>query len=287
MKSKIHQYFVDSSTNIEKFKINKQNESKINDLLADSLQTYLNQRYGMHTTLKMMLDFLKANFSEKVDSLADLNFKLAKINKPRITFILKNLLNYSYRSHYSRPPSAFQIHLIELRLQFPNFIQDFTRLGFNMIYVDEWSISTDNLSQKTWVKKGSYVPLIRPTDQNINWIAAHIMANKYAFLLKKSKTNSSHIITFFNMLDEMLRDTFNDFYSLYTIFVLDNAKVHVSKKCRKYFKSKKLSVLTLPPYTPEYNKVEHTFNLLKIQLKKASLYNSRLEHVVARIVTNL
>lgn len=172
-------------------------------------------------------------------------------------------------------------------MAFPQTIENLIALGFNIIYVDECTIATDNLSTKTWVKKGSYVPLVRPTDKSINTIAAYIMKGKYAFMLKRGSTTSEHISIFFDKLHELLWDSFDERYALYTVFVLDNAKVHMSSMTKAYFKRKAISVLTLPPYTPEYNKWEGVFNILKMSLKKQNLYMKRLEHVVVDVISSL
>jgi len=73
----------------------------------------------------------------------------------------------------------------------------------------------------------------------------------------------------------------------HTLFILDNARVHVSNKARNYFRSKGIPVLTLPPYTPEFNKVEGTFNILKHALKKQNLYKKKLEYVIAETIKKL
>ena len=106
-------------------------------------------------------------------------------------------------------------------------------------------------------------------------------------MLKKGSTKTQHIIMFFEKLHTMLCDTFSSDYIKYTVFVLDNARVHVSSKAKAFCKEKQFAVMTLPPYTPEYNKVEGTFNLLKTHIKKQNLYNKRIEHVVVDVINKL
>ena len=209
------------------------------------------------------------------------------INRKRISKILKDDLKYSYKSHFSRPPAAFDHELIKFRPEFTKTIDRLYELGFNLIYVDECSVSTDNLSTKTWVQKNSFVPLIRPSNQRLNIIAAYIQKGKYAFMLKKGTTKTQHVIMFFEKLHAMLCDTYCDDYIKHTVFILDNARVHVSVKAKAYFKENQFAVMTLPPYTPECNKVEGTFNLLKTHIKKQNLYDRRIEHVVVDVINNL
>ena len=81
-------------------------------------------------------------------------------------------------------------------------------LGFGTIYVDEAAFSPQNISTYTWQKRGETVKLIRPTERGINVIAAWICKRKFAFMLKKGRTTSDHIIRFFELLDERLKALF-------------------------------------------------------------------------------
>ena len=91
-------------------------------------------------------------------------------------------------------------------------------------------------------------------------IAAMILPHKYAFMLKNGSSKSEHIIFFFELLDSKLCDWFGEEYIRSTIIVFDNASIHMSDRTRSYLKYKKLSVLTLPPYTPEQNNVEQVLS---------------------------
>lgn len=204
LKTRVRQYLGDDLSKVEAFNSKNENSEKVNLLLSNQLQAYLNNRYGLHTTLKMMIDYLKSYFAEIVDNYREIGFNLNMINRPRITKLLKDHMAYSYKTHYIRPPAAFSLKLMENRMAFPQTIENLIALGFNIIYVDECTIATDNLSTKTWVKKGSYVPLVRPTDKSINTIAAYIMKGKYAFMLKRGSTTSEHISIFFDKLHELL-----------------------------------------------------------------------------------
>ena len=113
------------------------------------------------------------------------------------------------------------------------------------------------------------------------------MPAKYAFMLKKGSTKAEHVMYFFDLLHDKLVSWFGDEYITHTVFVFDNAAVHVSAKSKAYFKDKQLSVLTIPSYTPELNYVEEVFRLLKSKLKLKPMYKKRLEYLVAEAITNL
>ena len=98
-------------------------------------------------------------------------------------------------------------------------------------------------------------------------------------MLKSGPTKSEHIIFFFELLHLKLCDWFGEEYINSTIVVFDNASVHVSERCKAYLKWKKLSVLTLPSYTPEQNNVEQVFKRLKKDLSKCDMSKKRLEYI--------
>jgi len=263
---------------------NKESNEKI---IAAALKTYLNTRAGMYTTVRMMKDYLKTYFEDKVDSYADTGFQLNMINIARLTKILKVKMDYSYKKSFIRPPQSFDLRYIEHRALFPGTTDRLDSLGYNFIYIDEASIATDNLSTRSWQMKKESHPLVRPSGERLNVIAAYVLKGKYAFMLKKGSTTSEHIAYFIDMLHEVLTRTFGEDYLKHSVFIMDNAKIHVSNVSKKHFREKGYPILTLPPYTPEYNKVENTFNLLKMILKKKNLYRKKLEYVVAHSILEL
>jgi transposase len=68
---------------------------------------------------------------------------------------------------------------------------------------------------------------------------------------------------------------------------MDNACVHTSSKVVDYFACKGLAVLTLPPYSPEFNPIERVFHNVKKVLKYRSTYERRFEHVLAEVIQEL
>ena len=142
------------------------------------------------------------------------------------------------------------------------------------------------MSTLTWIKKEEKGVVYRPASR-INVIGAYIMKGKYAFMLKKGSTSSDHILYYFKLIDQLLSDWFGSEYKSSTVFVLDNAAVHVSDYAKKYYERMDFSVLTLPPYTPEYNKIEKVFAQLKHRLTLKILHNKHLEYIVAQTIREL
>ena len=152
--------------------------------------------------------------------------------------------------------------------------------------MDEASVCPQNVTLYSWWHKYRPHSIIRPSTR-INMVAAMILPHKYAFMLKTGATKSEHMIFFFELLHSKLCDWFGEEYISSTVVVLDNASVHVSDRWKAYLKWKRLSVLALPPYTPEQNHVEQAFKRLKTDLSKWDFSKKRLECIVCEAIMKM
>ena len=253
--------------------------------LAEVLEAYLCSRKGRYTNLKMMIDHLKDHFKDTARS-GEFGFTSNFINRARVTKILKERLQYTWRKNCHRDSKAENPRLVAMRKVFPKLLEKLANLGYNIVYVDESAISPTKISTWCWQKKAELAPLLRDTYTRINVIAAHVFKGKYALMLKKGPTRSEHVIRFIELLDQRMKELFGEEYRQHTILVLDNAKVHTSSETRGYLRQKGLATLMLPAYSPELNKAEHIFQSLKSKLRKECLYGSQIEHLVARVISN-
>ena len=57
---------------------------------------------------------------------------------------------------------------------------------------------------------------------------------------------------------------------------MDNARIHKTDKIIKLIKENEWVVFTFPPYSPELNKIEHTFGVLKIMIALQNLMQKNL-----------
>ena len=232
-----------------------------------------------------MRTHLLSAFKQRLDDQSEPNFKLSTISPFNIRRILRWYLDFTWRKWKQRAPKSIG-NFTEKRKLFANLIKRLEELGYNIIYVDEASVWPQNVTLYSWWHKYKPHPIIRPSTR-INLIAAMILSHKYAFMLKSGPTKSEHIIFFFELLHLKLCDWFGEEYINSTIVVFDNASVHVSERCKAYLKWKKLSVLTLPSYTPEQNNVEQVFKRLKTDLSKCDMSKKRLEYIVTETIMNM
>ena len=239
----------------------------------------------MNITTRMMRDHLKEVFKERLFDNSEKNFKLSTISLFSIRRILRVYLDYTWRKWKQRAPK-WTGDYSNMRELFANLIKKLESKGFNMIYVDEASVCPQNITLYSWWHKHKSNPIIRPSTR-INMIAAMILPHKYAFMLKTGSTKSEYMILFFDLFHAKLWDWFGEEYIKSTVIVFDNASVHVSDRCKSYLKWKKLSVFTLPPYTPEQNYVEQVFKRLKTDLSKQDFSKKRLEYIVSETIMNM
>lgn len=52
------------------------------------------------------------------------------------------------------------------------------------------------------------------------------------------------------------------------ILIIDNASIHKTKKVREYCKNHNIKLVYLPPYSPEYNKIEFLWKRLKNMFRR-------------------
>ena len=68
---------------------------------------------------------------------------------------------------------------------------------------------------------------------------------------------------------------------------MDNARIHRTDKIVKMIKEHKLVVFTIPPYSPELNKIENTFGRLKNRISFQNLNSKDFKHVIVEEIRKL
>ena len=61
---------------------------------------------------------------------------------------------------------------------------------------------------------------------------------------------------------------------------MDNARIHKTDKIIKLVKENKLIVFTFPPYSPQLNKIEHTFGTLKNKISFQNLNIKEFKNII-------
>ena len=90
----------------------------------------------------------------------------------------------------------------------------------------------------------------------------------------KSETSNEESISYFikQLLYQFKLTMSKSQLELRTVIILmDNARIHRTDKIVKMIKEHKLVVFTIPPYSPELNKIENTFGRLKNRISFQNL----------------
>lgn len=101
--------------------------------------------------------------------------------------------------------------------------------------------------------------------------------NRGDFFWKSTERgNSQTFIQFLQQLRANVRKTL--------IIIVDNATLHKSKKVKKFLeKNSDVTLLYLPPYSPEYNPVEIVWRILKQYVVGARQIDGGIGEVISRI----
>ena len=68
---------------------------------------------------------------------------------------------------------------------------------------------------------------------------------------------------------------------------MDNARIHKTDKIIKLIKENEWVVFTFPPYSPELNKIEHTFGVLKNKIAFQNLNSKEFKHIIVEEIKKL
>ena len=234
---------------------------------------------GRWINTKIILDFIQTANKEEDSKI----FKYSEVRRWLIDY-----MNYSWRKANVRPPRSLRIGLEEDRIIFKQFISNLKIAKFIIVYIDECSFNSSTLPLYTWMKRGEDASIvIRDSNTRFNSIAAQWENNIY-FLIKDKTSKEDDICQFLIMLKKQLEFTINkDQLNRRTVLMMDNAKIHRTEKVVKLIKEMSFIVFTIPPYSPELNKIENSFGRLKNKLSYRNLSIKHLKQVTIEEIQKL
>ena len=68
---------------------------------------------------------------------------------------------------------------------------------------------------------------------------------------------------------------------------MDNTKIHKTNKIIKLIKESEWVVFIFPPYSPELNKIEHIFGVLKNKIAFQNLNSKEFKHIIVEEIKKL
>jgi len=127
----------------------------------------------------------------------------------------------------------------------------------SIVFCDE---STFEISQNMWriITRRKEKAKIQWFETRHSWISVTWWyTTEWDFIYKTSKTKKAKdFLNFLYLLRHKIKKK-------RIILIVDNASIHKSKKVKKYCEEHNIILVYLPPYSPEYNKIEFLRKRLK------------------------
>lgn len=187
-----------------------------------------------------------------------------------------------------RPPRSMRAGLDDDRIIFKKLISKLKQAKYTIVYIDECSFNSSALPLYTWMKRGEPPSkMIRDGSHRYNAIAAQWHDYVY-FELKEEMSTEVYFTDFIRKVYKQLQHTISKSQlSKRTVVVFDNARIHKTERVRQVIKDYNLIVFTIPPYSPEMNRIEHTFGKLKKAIACRNLSGKNFLHVIKEEIAKL
>ena len=140
--------------------------------------------------------------------------------------------------------------------------------GKSMVYVDECGFRAESFRPYGYAPKGECVFgfISSQRTRKTSRVAARIADSFTAFLLFQGSYNAERFNTW---LEEKLCPRLSSAH----LVIMDNAPIHKTQRTRELIEASGAELLFLPPYSPDYNPIEHD---LVSNIKRLREYNADL-----------
>lgn len=177
--------------------------------------------------------------------------------------VLSKKLNCTFKRPYTlfskRPENAEEILIERLEKALQNVATELKTTDLKKIsigFMDESSPQNKDNKVKFWSNSRNPKISVNPVKLRANTAGYYaIRGNSVAVSLKDSKADSLS-----NFLKEIHEKNLD---SEYTILILDNCRVHHSKKFVETAKNHNIELVFLPPYSPDLNPIEFIWKCIK------------------------
>ena len=178
-----------------------------------------------------------------------------------ISRILRYHLNLHYRKTSLKNPKILEQNYLIMSLIFLNCIVRGIELGLNLIYIDEVSFEIENNNFYTW-RGNDDIIIDGPKSDNKKRFSSIMAINEdeilHSSIISKNIDSNDFIEFMKNLINNMDENKLNN-----SLFIFDNAKVHISKMRTNYLKDKNIKIITNVPYCSFFNSIELLFRAFK------------------------
>ena len=209
-----------------------------------------------------------------------------KISNMTISRVLKNQLNMHYRKTKLKNPKLTEQNYILMTFLYLKLVSETLKLGLNLIFVDETGFYLNNDNLRMWRKNGEEI-YGGPKDngnQKINLIMAidksEIIYGQYYI---NSTISSNEFEDFLKeLIEKMDKKKIKN-----SVFILDNAKYHLTKNIKHFVNDNELKFLFGVPYKSTFNAIELAFNLIKNNIYDSQFKNMKeLKNKIEEIIND-
>ena len=131
------------------------------------------------------------------------------------------------------------------------------RHGATLVYLDEVGFSLKGVVRRTWAIRGK-TPVVRlPASwQKLSTIGAITSQGQFLQHTQSGSIKTTDVLTF---LEHLMKHVSGE-----VVVVLDNAAIHRAKAVSAFVETvQRLSLVYLPPYSPEFNPIEKVWAYVK------------------------
>ena len=237
-------------------RLNKKQRTDLkNDMIRAQINQVVKKLEGERFTRQHIQQQMKLTFNVHVSA-------------SKLRQVLRNDLNYSWKKS-ERNLKTTEPSDTETQNKFIKLMQVLINTGCWFVYIDESAVKYNAHQNYTWVSKQSPVRLKADKPAKTVSLISAITSHGDSFNVLRHGTNRA--IEFHNfivlLLKELQKLTYGKRHSKMVI-IIDNAGIHKVDKVQTLFRRKKLMVVTLPPYSPWFNPIEHYFRALKLRISR-------------------
>lgn len=135
----------------------------------------------------------------------------------------------------------------------------------NIVYSDETGIDDNEVPATGWAPRGERCHAQKKAERKTryNVVAALNLNSLFAPFIFEGYSSAS---TYETYVEHVLVPTLKPGM----VFVIDNASFHKSKKVINLIETAGCKVIFLPPYSPDFNPIEHHWTAIKNAIRKAA-----------------
>ena len=148
-----------------------------------------------------------------------------------------------------------------------------------IVYSDETGIDDNEVSPTGWAPKGKRCYALKKGERKTRYnITAALNGNSlFAPFLFEGYSNS---VVYETYVEKILAPSLKPGM----VVVIDNARFHKSKKIAELIENVGCRILFLPPYSPDFNPIEHFWAAVKSAIRSASRFSTDFYETAVKIL---